>query len=175
MAGLILIGLIIVLIIYLLVAKRKKRALVISAVILGAYMLYVRYTCGPDPRDVRVMKPMAEAISDYIIKHGVPKSLQDIPNLPYRLEGCETKMELGSRNETCTLQYKPRKIDIYFTYSKPIIDGKEYEDVFLKMRNSNSETGSTVELHKVNNGFKIVRKIKYYSWKTSGICNPMRQ
>jgi len=175
MAGLVLIALIVILLFYIVLSKNSKKAFFISVVIVGAYMLYVRLTCGPDPRDMRVMKPMAEAISSYIVKHGVPKSLRDIPDLPYRLEGCETKMELGSRNETCTLQYKPRKIDIYFTYSKPIIDGKEYEDVFLKMRNSNSETGSTVELHKGNNGFKIVRKIKYYSGKTSGICNPMRQ
>jgi len=175
MAFFVLMALVAALIIYISLAPRKKRALIISAVILGGYLLYVRLACGPDPRDVKVMKPMAEAISEYIVKHGVPKSLEDIPGLPYRLEGCETKMELGSRKETCALQYKPRKIDIYFTYSKPIVDGKEYEDVFLKMRNSNSETGSIVELHKGNNGFKLVRKIKYYSGKTSGICNPMRQ
>lgn len=49
--------------------------------------------CKPDREVVRVATPMAEKIADYIVKHGVPKSLKDIPNLPYELEGCEVSVK----------------------------------------------------------------------------------
>jgi len=47
--------------------------------------------CRPDGEVVRVATPMVEKIADYIVKHGVPESLADIPDLPYKLEGCRKK------------------------------------------------------------------------------------
>jgi hypothetical protein len=56
-------------------------------IILALYALLRVAFCGPNQSDVRVMKPMAEAISHYISKNGIPDSLEDIPNLPYKLSG----------------------------------------------------------------------------------------
>jgi len=49
--------------------------------------------CRPDHEVVKVATPMVEKIADYIVKHGVPESLADIPGLPYALEGCRVNVE----------------------------------------------------------------------------------
>jgi hypothetical protein len=67
--------------------------------------------CRPDGEVVRVATPMVEKIADYIVKHGVPESLADIPDLPYGLEGCSRK-------------------EVYWTATRPkkIVDNKENAD-----------------------------------------------
>ena len=55
---------------------------------LGYSHIY-KITCGPNAQDVKVMKPMAKAISGYIVKNGIPASLSNIPNLPYELQDCK--------------------------------------------------------------------------------------
>ena len=77
-----------------LVALVTQKPIVIVSVV-GGFVLGVfgfnalyHHTCGPNSADVKVMKPMAEKISDYIVKNGIPKSLKDIPDLPYGLVGC---------------------------------------------------------------------------------------
>jgi len=178
MAGLVLIALIVILLFYIVLSKNSKKAFFISVAIVGAYMLYVRYTCGPDLRDVRVMKPMAETIRDYIIKHGVPESLQDIPNLPYKLEECERKDEstksIVSKDEKCVIKISNRTIKIYFSYGEYTIDNSLYKKLRIYMKNYSSKTGVNIYYENKNNHF-ILKEMNFYSGKTSGICNPMRQ
>lgn len=52
----------------------------------GGYMFMSSYKkeCGPDPKEVEVMKPQAEVITNYILKHEIPESMAEIPNLPYQ-------------------------------------------------------------------------------------------
>ena len=171
----VLMGLIAILIVYISVAKKKKRALLISVMILGMFYLYVRHTCGPNSSDVKVMKPMAQKISAYIVKHGIPKSLKDIPDLPYGLEECEKDKEFDEQ-ENC--KFKHKMINLYFRHGKYTIDNKVYEEANLKMRhvvNNTTETGLLMEFEKKEGEFLLKDKIKIYSGKTSGICNPMRQ
>ena len=77
MALLILLGLIalmvITLIVMLLMRKGWKKTLSVFAgfvVVLILFNFYVDKVCGPNAKDVGIMTPQAEAISDYILEHG---------------------------------------------------------------------------------------------------------
>ena len=136
---------------------------------------YYHHACGPNSSDVKVMKPMAQKISAYIVKNGIPESLKDIPDLPYGLEGCERDKEFDYQ-ENC--KFKHKMINIYFRHGKYTIDNKTYEEADLEMRhvvNNTTETGLLVDFKKKNNSFIQLDKIKLYSGKTSGICKSWRQ
>jgi hypothetical protein len=121
-----------------------------------------KHTCGPNSADVKVMKPMAEAISSYIIKHGVPKSLEDIPGLPYRLEGCERKQE---NLEECYFNFKNNRYE-----SELYVLG----GIYIEIYNNVSQTGLNYSLRK-NSEEKWKISKKAFGSNISGICNPMRQ
>jgi len=179
MVGLILLALIAAVIIYISVAKHKKRAIVISLIILGSYHLYVSHTCGPNKEDVKVMKPMAEAISSYIIKHGVPEKLEDIPGLPYKLEDCEIDNELD--RYTCKFVNRNRVYEVSYNWNQ----GGKLKFINLALYQYQSKTGVEYDLEYNDKLQKWMmapeieggkyRNIRIYDNKTSGICNPMKQ
>ncbi len=165
MGFIILIILVIVLLIYTLFSKRKKRALLVSLGIIVGYILYTNHACGPDSGDVKVMKPMAQAISEYIVKHGIPKSLKDIPDLPYELEECKREQK---NFELCIFykNNKKYKTEMYILGY-----------IAISIYSRQTETGLRYELAKdtLTKHWKISERDKAYSGKISGICNPMRQ
>jgi len=134
---------------------------------------------------------MAEKISAYIVKHGIPERLEDIPDLPYKLEGCERKVAFKkhltvktidvnkskdatykSISEKCKYSYQDRayQVRIFFEYY--------YEDKMfggsLYLNNWESETGIRYAFDSANP--KILDNTPhFYSGKSTGICNPMRQ
>ena len=166
MAGLILIGMIVVMLLVLFVQmlrkKPLKKLLLSYGVILGGYYLYVTYTCGPNRADVKVMKPQAEAITAYILKDGIPETLADIPNLSYQWGQCKMtskNIELCHFKKNNTL-YRT-KIDHLFC--------------ILDIYNEKSETGVFVNFEKLNDGtWRVSKKLTPYSTKNDGICNPMK-
>jgi len=165
MAGIILILLIVVLLIVIAMSKNKKKTSLVALGILVSYHLYVSYKCGPNKKDVSVMKPMAEAISNYIVKNGIPKSLKDIPDLPYELEGCKY-VEINV--EQCFFKQKNKKYQTeMYLIAKSGVD--------ISIRNNNIETGLRNSLKNKNNQWFILKSNIAYSGNTSGICNPMRQ
>jgi len=145
MAGLVLIALIVILLFYIVLSKNSKKAFFISVAIVGAYMLYVNHACSPNKKDMKAMKPMAEAI----VKYGFPKTLEDTYNLPYKVI---------------------KQDDNTYIYH---VDGREYKIsrrsgrivIFAKQRSGNGYTRAWIR------GIKI----KYFLVNTSGICSTMRQ
>ena len=134
------------------------------AIIIGFYA-YAKYTCGPNRTDIKVMKPMAEAISNYIVKHDIPESLKDIPDLPYGIVRCERHQK---NLEKCIF-YK---------------NNKEYEseiyilgDIYIEIYSKQTKTGLRYELTKNSStkNWLISESSIAFSSKNSGICNPMRQ
>ena len=154
----------------------KGIIMVVASFVFGwfGFNAYYHHACGPNRSDVKVMKPMAEAISNYIVKHGIPESLKNIPDLPYRLEGCERDKEFDYQ-ENC--KFKNKTIELYFRHGKYTIDNKVYEEADLEMRhvvNNTTETGLLMGFEKKKGIFTLKGK-KIYSGKTSGICKPWRQ
>ena len=161
MAGIILILLIVVLLIVIAMSKNKKKTSLVALGILVSYHLYVSYKCGPNKKDVAVMKPMAEAISNYIVKNGIPKSLEDIPDLPYELE-------CGQSGKECYFYNKKYEVKFY----KPSYGGYE-----LRIFSEKTKTAYK-NYFKMSENKKLILNTSdsgSYSLKTSGICSPMKQ
>ena len=166
---------------------------VIGAFIFGILGFNYAYdqTCGANNSDVKVMKPMAQKISDYIVKNGIPESLKDIPNLPYGLEGCEKSSEykrvengawkqadmknaqLIKKIENCSILIKNKKISLFFSVKIYPSDNEEY--ISLKMENNSSKTVSHIDFKKDGKYFVVDYPLKFGSGKRDGICNPMKQ
>ncbi len=175
MAGLILLGLIalmvITLVVMLLMHKGWKKTFAVFAGFLAVLILfnfYVDKTCGPNAKDVEIMTPQAEAISNYILKNGLPESLGEIPDLPYKLQDCKwTEKNV----EWCYFDMSEKKYStrLYFVdYHKGI-------DIDIRIHNKKSDTGIYTEIEKKSNTtYKIVDHLKPYSTKNDGICNPLR-
>ena len=118
--------------------------------------------CGPDQSDVRVMKPMGDAIDKYLTTKGKPSSLDSIPNLPYKLK-CSSEYKCSFSNG--------RK------YYKIWIDDNPYS-LSLKVFSPSSETGITYIYESSNSNYKLKNyrnNPHIYSSKRTGICNPMKQ
>jgi len=182
MAGIVLIALIVILLFYIVLSKNSKKAFFISLLIVGAYMLYVNHACSPNKKDMKAMKPMAEAIKDYLIEHRLPNSLKDIPNLPYRLKECKKEIRYGKlqiyldeksqwkeRLEIC--HYK--NITLRFSLTKDIMkkDAKWYGSL---MMDSSRDTGMRMDIEEYKDKNFYFGRIRFYG-SISGICNPMRQ
>jgi len=173
----------------------KPTLIVIGSFVFGwlGFNPYYKYTCGPNSADVKVMKPMAEKISDYIIKNGIPKSLKDIPDLPYGLVGCENRsyyqgeydekmmnyIKLPSQNEAnskliqqkCHFYYlsKIYKIDIHGGYGINV-GGDLYMNI-----DANSDTGMQYYFSIDKNEKIYYKHSGAYSSKSDGICKPWKQ
>ena len=165
MAGLVLMFMVAVMVVVLffrlVMQKPVKKYLLASSIILGSYLVTVSCACGPNPKDVAVMKPMAEKIADYIVKHGIPKSLEEIPGLPYELE-CDQ-----SGKKCHYLKDDKYKVELYYAISK--------QEPVIEFFNKRSKTGIQYWFKLSNGTVTLERKGSAYSTKSSGICNPMKQ
>jgi len=184
MAGFVMMALIAGLIVYISIAKHKKRAMLISVVMIASFFLYVNYSCGPNRSDVKVMKPMAEKISAYIVKNGIPESLKDIPDLPYGLEGCKKEIIDGYNR-------KPQK---YITKNTNWIEIEEicyFKSIAIHLKLNKDFKSKITEW---NGSFKMIsdNNTSFFSWinpsengkivfenfgftgKKTGICNEIQ-
>jgi hypothetical protein len=159
--------------------------IIMIPVVLFVLLIVARVAfCGPNSSDVKVMKPMAEKISDYIVKNGIPESLKDIPDLPYELKGCEKteyyqnyksydyvskeNAELHKVKEKCNL----KNIKIEFGFTEEL--NNLYIGGSIRMTSIN-ETVLNVYFNTKDNKNFTFAKIDIGSSKSSGICNPMKQ
>jgi hypothetical protein len=133
------------------------------------------------------MKPMAEKISDYIVKHGIPKSLKDIPDLPYGLEGCKRSEEyLNSDNNGGMKEVEKEKAILYNLREECHFKNIELS-YWLQRDLKENDVSITIKMVSTNRtvleyglgaekGKNLSLSMKDIgSYKSSGICNPMRQ
>lgn len=140
-------------------------SILVYIVSLVGFNYFYNYTCGDNSADVKVMKPMAQKISDYIVKNGIPESLKDIPDLPYGLEGCEREQE---NLEQCIFHKnnKEYEAEIYILGNM---------DITIRCRKSKTGLRYELENNTTSNQWTILEKDIAYSGKSSGICDPMNQ
>ncbi len=158
------------LIVMLLMRQGRKRilsAFVGFLVVVGVFNLYVTKTCGPNAKDVEIMTPQAEAISNYILKNGIPESMAGIPNLPYKLEECskQTKTE-----EICSYRNNNKLYTINFYRFIP----SSYT-LRIDTPHENGITRVAAHFEQQNDGTWILENLNAHLAFGKGLCNPMRQ
>ena len=177
MAGLILIGLVGLMVVTLIVMasmrSRKKTILKTMGLFFVAIVVLnfsAIWNCGPNEKEVELMKPQAEAISKYILENGLPKSMLEIPNVPYEWDRCE--------RESWNVEYCYFYFYENFYTARLYFLGESYKSIFLYIENEKSETGvSFTVIQELKDGLetnKLVENLKAYSTKDDGLCNPMR-
>jgi len=120
-----------------------------------------RIACGPNSHDVKIMKPEAKAIADYVVKNGVPKSLKDIPDLPYGLVECEH------------IQHNLERCIFYRNNAKYRTEIYILGDMSIEIYADKTDTGLRYDLNKYsNNQWEISKSNISYSGKSSGFCAP---
>jgi len=164
-------------------------------IVMWAMLLLIRFfSCGSDGADVKVIKPMAEKISEYIVKNGIPESLKDIPGLPDELEGC-VRESYYDKFDKKTLNYikipskegADTKVIIqkcYFNhqskkYTLSINGNYEFDyggKFIMDIKNYTSETGIQYFFKLDAKGqIYLERKGNPYSSKINGWCTQMKQ
>ena len=166
----------------------KGIIMVVSSFIFGwfGFDAYYEHTCGPNSSDVKVMKPMAEKISEYIVKNGIPESLKDIPDLPYELKKCKKEITYGDENDV------PRKYITATSKSKEINEVCHYKNIIINLgfakyikpkdtkwngslsMNSDVDTTLLVYIEQNKNKNFYFREMSFYG-KTDGICQSWKQ
>ncbi len=176
MAYIILIILVVILIIYFILSKKKERAFVISAVIVGIYLLFVKLACGPNWLDVWMFKPISKEIKNYIIKKGVPNSLKEIHNFPYPLKGCKIeriKSAYDIKNEKC-LFFKDNKA--YYISSEYYYDTDEKkESYYVSIENPRSKTVGNFGFLYDSDKKVISEDIHFTTTGISTFCSSLKQ
>lgn len=106
-------------------------------ILLALYALLRFAFCRPNYFVVKTATPMVEKIAEHIVEHGIPESLEQIPNLPYELKGCKRKIEYRKRvdlknikvekqeeadgsviEETCSFLYEKNLYKTWFWFSE---------------------------------------------------------
>ena len=91
--------------------KRLGIVLVLYIIIIFIGVYTNHRDCSPNKEDLAIMTPMAEAISNYIIKNGIPNSMRSISNLPYKFTICRKSNPNGEicfyeKNNTQNISYE---------------------------------------------------------------------
>jgi len=91
--------------------KRLGIVLVLYIIIIFIGVYTNHRDCSPNKEDLTIMTPMAEAISNYIIKNGIPNSMRSISNLPYKFTICRKSNLNGEicfyeKNNTQNISYE---------------------------------------------------------------------
>ena len=169
--------------------------IVVIPVVLFVLLIVARVAfCGPNSSDVKVMKPMAEAIISYIEKNDIPKNIEDIPDLPYKIKcKTETKYSVYSEEDSeyretnniaeatyinihqkCTFKEEGFYINTHVTHDLKKFDKPGDIDIYIG--NSKSKTWGRLSFEYDGKRTKFAyKKIKFGSRKRSGICSPMKQ
>jgi len=148
--------------------------------------LFRTFACGHNKHDVNIMKPQANAIIDYIVKNGIPKSMGDISTIPYELMQCKKEIQYKARH------YEPLKskegaeyaeIDeqcIFFNRKNSYIVRLRFHqyynsissvDGYINIENINSKTSINYDID--SDEFGIIKRNKepdIRSGNHSGIC-----
>jgi len=115
--------------------------------------------CRPDGEVVRVATPMVEKIADYIVKHGVPESLEDIPDLPYGFDGCKYRIfdkERTSIEEECYFFENDKKFNISYHVGVSVTEYIEI-DIFYQYTHISQDFFKQGKKIYTENSFKWIR------------------
>jgi len=163
---------------------QKIVLVIIGIVVVIVLMFNILKTirCSPDEKVKEVALPLATVIIKYIEKNGVPKSLQEVQEIPYQLKDCNiTRHEEDSKDgyidmedrEKCNFNFKNKKyiLRIKYAYDNKNIFNK-YIYIYIE-QNKTKYTYKMVYDKKVKQWsapFYPNASVNYYS--SHKICSP---
>ena len=154
-------------------------------IILALYALLRFAFCRPNYFVVKTATPMVEKIADYIVEHGLPESLDAIPNLYYEIKNCKKKnvywnghkivndlekTEWIEVEERCNLVYEDKKYKIFLRLTKFI--NKPYDEGRLSIKFSKTHLGTNFSL---KNGKLVHSDIGSGFDNRFGFCQQFKQ
>lgn len=176
-------------------AKRIFKTLIGFLMVIGLFVFYANKACGPNAKDVEIIKLQLNAMAKHMVASGEPSSLADIDNLNYDLTEC-------NRNETyyrsdqvvkiknqadylliddkCQFEAEGRMYEVNLWFVQHYRSAQEGEaHGTIKIKNNDTGTGMLTSFDPQYGGNNIVVDFeKYpavYSVNTAGICSSMRQ
>jgi len=153
-------------------------------IVLALYTAARFVKCRPDGEVVRVATPMVEKIADYIVEHGVPESLANIPGLPYELEGCSKHIQYEKNGEILAMAEEKYKVIYwscyFFVYGSQYSLNMSYDEWFkrttIRVSNKEKNTGLGAQLKKNDSDvFEIEYIGSGYILFHRGICSQFKQ
>ena len=170
--------------------KILKWIIALPFIALALFVLARFALCRPNYFTVKTATPMVEKIADYIVANGVPESLDNIPDLPYKLEDCKRKIVYKKEIDLQNVQVK-LKIEADWAIHEErcmfIHASDEYSVQFWfveNYKNTDSTHGDidiTSDKTSIGIGFKIINEKLIHDTvsesynKISGFCRQFKQ
>jgi len=158
-------------------------------ILLGLFILLRFLSCSPNREVVKVASPVVNQIADYIVKNGIPESLEDIPNIPYKLNKCskkevyyiyteEVQKELATSMGVylnCYFMENEKLYRIYLDFGKAKNNNWQLSGE-VDIYNDASYTGVGTSLNTKKNGTLYKEySPSGYSHHNNGICSSFKQ
>ena len=169
--------------------KILKWIIVLPFIALALFVLARFALCRPNYFTVKTATPMVEKIADYIIVNGIPESLEDISDLPYKIVRCEKNIQYRKMGIFVVDVYSKEKSDFsiitencYFlvneqTYNINLWFNENYKDV----NNTSGEIDISSDKTSVGIGFKMLDEKLIHDKASSsfnnrtGFCRQFKQ
>jgi len=159
-------------------------------VLFGLLLLARFVSCGPNSADVKVMKPMAEKISEYIMQNGIPKSLKNIPDLPNKLGDCNKNIVYEKEEELRSIRVDSEQKADWVIYKETcdFFHGNKHYSIkfwFIENYKDKNNTHGEIEISfdktSVGINFKMIRNQLIHDDASSsfdnrfGFCRQLKQ
>ena len=165
--------------------KVLKWIIALPFIALALFVLARFAFCRPSYSVVKTATPMVEKMADYIVKHGMPDSLEDIHDLPYVLNGCKKTIIYWNDHDivkeikdaewieikgTCTFLNKGKTFNVNLRLTKFV--NKIFDDGEIDISSDKTSVGIGF---KMLDGKLIHDKASSSFDNRSGFCRQYRQ
>ncbi len=163
---------------------QKIVLVIIGIVVVIVLMFNILKTirCSPDEKVKEVALPLATVIIKYIEKNGVPKSLQEVQEIPYQLKDCNiTRHEESMRDyisiedrEKCYFITKDKKYKLRVEHSHSTNNYGRYRHIYINIKQNKTEYMYQIYYDKKIKKwlYEHYPNANVYHYSTRAICNP---
>jgi len=171
--------------------KVLKWILMLPLIALALFVLARFAFCRPSYSVVKTATPMVEKMADYIVEHGIPDSLEQIPDLSHKLNNCKKKIvyekevelrdikvdskeeaDWATHKEECKFIYKDKRYDVMFWFIEHYISLQSTHGE-LDIKSNKTSVVTYFELDEYN---KLVHDGAGSSFDSRfGFCRPFKQ
>lgn len=156
-------------------------------IFLGVFRVLRFAFCRPNYFVVKTATPVVEKIADYIVENGVPERLDEILDLPYKLEECSVNNKMWDEGDNIVISKKEAVLfesiqNCYFFKNNTkyrvstrftFYSVNNSRSAYLRIKSGKTTVGISF---KINENNKLTRgSVETGYLKTSGICQSFKQ